>query len=163
DGRRGARLRPALPRARPADQQGRGGARIERLPPRPQRSRPPARARAGSGPAARPGRGGARAGRVEPRRGQAGDDRLPRDPPAAARLGDPERLIRDEPANGLDPAGVRWLRTFLQTLAAQGRTVLVSSHLLAEVAQTVDQVLIIDHGHLLASGRLDELTQNGKT
>jgi ABC-2 type transport system ATP-binding protein len=79
---------------------------------------------------------------------------------AAALLGDPELLILDEPANGLDPAGVRWLRTFLQTFAAQGRTVLVSSHLLAEVAQTVDRVLIIDHGRLLASGRLDELTRN---
>jgi ABC-2 type transport system ATP-binding protein len=77
---------------------------------------------------------------------------------AAALLGDPELLILDEPANGLDPAGVRWLRTFLQAFAAQGRTVLVSSHLLAEVAQTVDQVLIIDHGRLLASGRLEELT-----
>jgi ABC-2 type transport system ATP-binding protein len=82
---------------------------------------------------------------------------------AAALLGDPELLILDEPANGLDPAGVRWLRTFLQTYAAQGRTVLVSSHLLAEVAQTVDQVLIIDHGRLLASGRLDELTRDGRT
>jgi ABC-2 type transport system ATP-binding protein len=73
---------------------------------------------------------------------------------AAALLGDPELLILDEPANGLDPAGVRWLRTFLQTFAAEGRTVLVSSHLLAEVAQTVDRVLIIDHGRLLASGGL---------
>jgi ABC-2 type transport system ATP-binding protein len=82
---------------------------------------------------------------------------------AAALLGDPELLILDEPANGLDPAGVRWLRTFLQTFAAQGRTVLVSSHLLAEIAQTVDQVLIIDHGRLLASGRLDELTRDRRT
>jgi ABC-2 type transport system ATP-binding protein len=81
---------------------------------------------------------------------------------AAALLGDPELLILDEPANGLDPAGVRWLRTFLQAFAAQGRTVLVSSHLLAEVAQTVDRVLIIDHGRLLASGRLDELTRDGR-
>jgi ABC-2 type transport system ATP-binding protein len=79
---------------------------------------------------------------------------------AAALLGDPELLILDEPANGLDPAGVRWLRTFLQTFAAQGRTVLVSSHLLAEVAQTVDRVLIIDRGRLLASGRLEELTRD---
>jgi ABC-2 type transport system ATP-binding protein len=78
---------------------------------------------------------------------------------AAALLGDPELLILDEPANGLDPAGVRWLRTFLQGFAGQGRTVLVSSHLLAEVAQTVDRVLIIDHGRLLASGPLDELTR----
>ena len=82
---------------------------------------------------------------------------------AAALLGDPELLALDEPANGLDPAGVRWLRTFLQTLAAEGRTVLVSSHLLAEVAQTVDQVVIIDHGRLLASGSLDELTRGGQT
>jgi ABC-2 type transport system ATP-binding protein len=79
---------------------------------------------------------------------------------AAALLGDPQVLILDEPANGLDPAGVRWLRTFLRTFAAEGRTVLVSSHLLAEVAQTVDRVLIIDHGRLLASGALDELTRN---
>jgi ABC-2 type transport system ATP-binding protein len=81
---------------------------------------------------------------------------------AAALLGDPELLILDEPANGLDPAGVRWLRTFLQSFAAEGRTVLVSSHLLAEVAQTVDRVLIIDRGRLLASGRLDELTGDGR-
>jgi ABC-2 type transport system ATP-binding protein len=82
---------------------------------------------------------------------------------AVALLGDPELLVLDEPANGLDPAGVRWLRTFLQALAVQGRTVLVSSHLLAEVAQTVGQVLIIDHGRLLAGGRLDELTRDGRT
>jgi ABC-2 type transport system ATP-binding protein len=82
---------------------------------------------------------------------------------AAALLGDPELLILDEPANGLDPAGVRWLRTFLQGFARQGNTVLVSSHLLAEVAQTVDQVLIIDHGRLLARGRLDELTNEQRT
>jgi ABC-2 type transport system ATP-binding protein len=77
---------------------------------------------------------------------------------AAALLKDPELLILDEPANGLDPAGVHWLRNFLRTLALEGRTVLVASHLLAEVAQTVDQVLIIDHGRLLASGNLAELT-----
>jgi ABC-2 type transport system ATP-binding protein len=82
---------------------------------------------------------------------------------AAALLGDPELLILDEPANGLDPAGVRWLRTFLQSLAAEGRAVLVSSHLLAEVAQTVDRVVIIDRGRLLAQGPLDELTGNGRT
>jgi ABC-2 type transport system ATP-binding protein len=82
---------------------------------------------------------------------------------AAALLGEPELLILDEPANGLDPAGVRWLRNFLQTFAAQGRTVLVSSHLLAEVSQTVDQVLIIDRGRLLATGRLDELVRDRRT
>jgi ABC-2 type transport system ATP-binding protein len=82
---------------------------------------------------------------------------------AAALLGDPELLILDEPANGLDPAGVRWLRTFLQAFAAQGRTVLVSSHLLAEVTQTVDRVVIIDRGRLLANGRLDELTNDQRS
>jgi ABC-2 type transport system ATP-binding protein len=69
----------------------------------------------------------------------------------------------DEPANGLDPAGVHWLRTFLRQFADRGGTVLVSSHLLAEVAQTVDQILIIDRGRLVAGGRLDELTQNGRS
>jgi ABC-2 type transport system ATP-binding protein len=82
---------------------------------------------------------------------------------AAALLGDPELLILDEPANGLDPAGVHWLRTFLRGFADAGRTVLVASHLLAEVAQTVDQILIIDRGRLLASSGLDELTSDGRT
>jgi ABC-2 type transport system ATP-binding protein len=82
---------------------------------------------------------------------------------ATALLGDPEMLILDEPANGLDPAGVHWLRRFLRRFAEQGRTVLVSSHMLAEAAQTVDDVVIIDHGHLVATGRLDELTEDGRT
>ena len=69
---------------------------------------------------------------------------------ATALLCDPEVLILDEPANGLDPEGVHWLRRLLRGLAADGRTVLVSSHLLAEVAQTADSVLIMDHGRLIA-------------
>jgi ABC-2 type transport system ATP-binding protein len=77
---------------------------------------------------------------------------------APALLGDPELLILDEPANGLDPEGVRWLRDFLRTLASEGRTVLISSHVLAEVAQTVDQVLIISRGRLVLSSPLAELT-----
>jgi ABC-2 type transport system ATP-binding protein len=77
---------------------------------------------------------------------------------AVALLGDPELLVLDEPSNGLDPDGVRWLRDFLRKFAAEGRTVLVSSHALAEVAQTVDQVLIINHGRLVIEGSLDELT-----
>ena len=77
---------------------------------------------------------------------------------AAALLGDPELLILDEPANGLDPEGVRWLRDFLRRLASEGRTVLVSSHVLAEVAQTVDQVLIISRGRLVIESSLAELT-----
>jgi ABC-2 type transport system ATP-binding protein len=82
---------------------------------------------------------------------------------AAAMLGDPELLVLDEPANGLDPAGVRWLRQFLRTFADGGGTVLVSSHMLAEAAQTVDDVVIIDRGRRIASGALDELTERGRT
>jgi ABC-2 type transport system ATP-binding protein len=76
---------------------------------------------------------------------------------AGALLGEPEVLILDEPANGLDPEGIAWLRTLLQGLAAEGRSVLISSHLLSEVAQTVDRVVIIDHGKLRFAGSLDEL------
>jgi ABC-2 type transport system ATP-binding protein len=76
---------------------------------------------------------------------------------AAALLGDPELLILDEPANGLDPEGVRWLRDFLRAFASDSRTVLVSSHVLAEVAQTVDQVLIINRGRLVVESSLQEL------
>ena len=77
---------------------------------------------------------------------------------AVALLGDPELLILDEPANGLDPAGVRWLRDFLRDFAAGQRTVLISSHLLSEVAQTVDDVVIINHGRLVTESSLEELT-----
>jgi ABC-2 type transport system ATP-binding protein len=82
---------------------------------------------------------------------------------ASAVLGDPELLVLDEPANGLDPAGVNWLRRFLRRFADQGRTVLVSSHMLAEASQTVDHIVIIDRGRLVATGHLDELTQRGQT
>src|SRR5579863_8862162 len=77
---------------------------------------------------------------------------------AAALLGEPELLVLDEPANGLDPEGVRWLRDFLRSFASEGRTVLVSSHVLAEVAQTVDQVLIINRGRLVIESSLEGLT-----
>ena len=77
---------------------------------------------------------------------------------AAALLGDPQVLILDEPANGLDPEGVHWLRGLLRHLADQGRTVLVSSHVLAEVAQTVDQVVIIAGGRLVTQSTLAALT-----
>ncbi|MGH2791476.1 MAG: ABC transporter ATP-binding protein [Actinomycetota bacterium] len=76
---------------------------------------------------------------------------------AAALLGDPEVLILDEPANGLDPEGIRWLRGFLRALAAEGRTVLVSSHVLAEMSQTVDEVIVIGKGNLIAQAPLREL------
>ena len=82
---------------------------------------------------------------------------------AGALLGEPELLVLDEPANGLDPAGVRWLRTFLRRFAEAGGAVLVASHVLAEVAQAVDRVVIIDRGRLIASASLDELTTRGRT
>jgi ABC-2 type transport system ATP-binding protein len=77
---------------------------------------------------------------------------------AGALLGDPQALVLDEPANGLDPQGIRWLRDFLRARAAEGRTVLISSHVLAEVAQTVDEVVVISRGRLAAQGTLQELT-----
>jgi len=76
---------------------------------------------------------------------------------AAALLGDPKILILDEPANGLDPEGVRWLRELLRGLASQGRTVLVSSHLLAEVTQIADSVIILDRGRLITHSPLADL------
>jgi ABC-2 type transport system ATP-binding protein len=76
---------------------------------------------------------------------------------AAALLGDPEVLVLDEPANGLDPAGIRWLRDLLRSLAAEGRTILVSSHVLAEVAQTVDRVVIIHRGRLVQQATIAEV------
>jgi ABC-2 type transport system ATP-binding protein len=82
---------------------------------------------------------------------------------AAAMLGDPDVLVLDEPANGLDPAGIHWLRGFLRQFAAQGRTVLLSSHALAEVAQTVDAVLIIDTGRLRATVGLDQLADRARS
>jgi ABC-2 type transport system ATP-binding protein len=82
---------------------------------------------------------------------------------AAALLGDPDLLVLDEPANGLDPAGIHWLRNFLRGFARLGGTVLLSSHGLAEIAQTVDQVLIINRGRLAASARLAEFAGRGQT
>lgn len=77
---------------------------------------------------------------------------------AGAILGEPEILILDEPANGLDPAGIAWLRNFLKSMAASGKTILVSSHQLAEMQNTVDQVLIINKGKLIAQGSISEVT-----
>jgi ABC-2 type transport system ATP-binding protein len=74
-------------------------------------------------------------------------------------LGDPAVLILDEPLNGLDPDGIRWMRGLLRQLAADGRTILVSSHLLAEAAQTVQDVVVISHGRLAAEGPVTELIQ----
>jgi ABC-2 type transport system ATP-binding protein len=80
---------------------------------------------------------------------------------ASALLTDPEVLILDEPANGLDPGAVRWLRDLVRGLADEGAAVLISSHILAEVAQTVDSVVILDRGHLVALSSLAGLTAGG--
>src|SRR5271165_3184088 len=77
---------------------------------------------------------------------------------AAALLGDPAVLLLDEPVNGLDPEGIRWIRNLLKSLAAHGRTVLVSSHLISEVAQTADQLIVIGQGRLLAQTTVAELS-----
>jgi ABC-2 type transport system ATP-binding protein len=78
---------------------------------------------------------------------------------ASALLGDPQILVLDEPLNGLDPQGIRWLRTFLRKHAANGGTVLVSSHVLTETAQTVDDVVVIHNGRLVRQGSIDELLE----
>ncbi|MGH3435675.1 MAG: ABC transporter ATP-binding protein [Sciscionella sp.] len=79
---------------------------------------------------------------------------------ATALLGDPQVLVLDEPANGLDPEGIAWLRQFLRSYAASGRTVLISSHLLAEIEQTVDQVVIISRGQTMYYGPLENLRRS---
>ena len=145
---------PALRRARPPERARRRRARARELPPGPQRPQPPARARRRR-TASRVARGrGARAGGLT----DAADRRVKgysmgmrqRLAIAAALLGDPEVLILDEPVNGLDPPGIRWIRGLLREQAGRGRAVLVSSHLLSEVAQSVDDVVVISHGVLRA-------------
>jgi ABC-2 type transport system ATP-binding protein len=80
---------------------------------------------------------------------------------AAALLGNPGTLILDEPANGLDPEGIRWIRDLMRDVAAEGRTVLVSSHLMSEMAQTADQLIVIGRGRLLADTTVEEFIQRG--
>lgn len=82
---------------------------------------------------------------------------------AAALLADPEILILDEPVNGLDPEGIRWIRTFLRQRAEAGNTVLLSSHLMGELAETVDDVVIIKQGRIVADGTLEEVTGSHST
>ena len=77
---------------------------------------------------------------------------------AAALLGDPAVLLLDEPVNGLDPEGIRWIRNLLRSLAAQGRTVFVSSHLISEMALTADRLVVIGQGRLLAETSVAELS-----
>ncbi len=78
---------------------------------------------------------------------------------AAALLGDPHTLILDEPVNGLDPEGVRWVRQFVRHAASEGRTVLLSSHLMSEMAQTADHVIVMGRGRVLADAALDDLVR----
>jgi ABC-2 type transport system ATP-binding protein len=80
---------------------------------------------------------------------------------AAALLGDPGVLLLDEPVNGLDPAGVRWVRDLIGAQARQGRTVFVSSHLISEMALTADRVLVIGRGRLLADATVADLASRG--
>jgi ABC-2 type transport system ATP-binding protein len=82
---------------------------------------------------------------------------------ASALLGDPQILVLDEPLNGLDPQGIRWLRTFLRERAANGKTVLLSSHVLSEAAQTVDDVVVIHKGRLVRQGSIEELERLGRS
>jgi ABC-2 type transport system ATP-binding protein len=81
---------------------------------------------------------------------------------ASALLGDPDILVLDEPLNGLDPQGIRWVRTLLRERAAGGRTVLLSSHVLTEAAQTVDDVVVIHKGRLVRQGSIEELERLGR-
>ena len=77
---------------------------------------------------------------------------------ATALLGDPQVLVLDEPTNGLDPEGIRWLRQLLKSFAAEGRTVLLSSHLMSEMANTVDDVVVINRGRIITHGTVGEIT-----
>jgi ABC-2 type transport system ATP-binding protein len=77
---------------------------------------------------------------------------------AAALLGDPGIVILDEPVNGLDPEGIRWVRNLLKSLAAEDRTILVSSHLISEIAQTADELIVIGRGRLLAHTTVEQLS-----
>jgi ABC-2 type transport system ATP-binding protein len=82
---------------------------------------------------------------------------------AAALLGDPQTLLFDEPINGLDPDGIFWLRNFMRSLASEGRTVFVSSHLMSEMAQTADHLLVIGRGRIIADAGMDELIRRHAT
>jgi ABC-2 type transport system ATP-binding protein len=81
---------------------------------------------------------------------------------AGALLGDPEVLLFDEPVNGLDPEGIRWIREFFRSLANEGRTVFVSSHLMSEMAVSADQIIVIGRGKFITQGSIDSLTATAK-
>jgi ABC-2 type transport system ATP-binding protein len=81
---------------------------------------------------------------------------------AAALLGDPRTLILDEPVNGLDPEGVKWVRTMVRYLAGEGRTVFISSHLMSEMAQTADHLLVIGRGRIITAGPIEEVVASAR-
>ena len=133
------------------------------VPPGPQRPSPPAALAASNGDPAVPGGGGARRRRPGRRAAAGGRGSSPsawrqRLGIAAALLGDPAVLLLDEPVNGLDPEGIRWIRDLLRSLAAEGRTVFVSSHLISEMALTAEQLVVIGRGRLLADTSVAELS-----
>jgi ABC-2 type transport system ATP-binding protein len=82
---------------------------------------------------------------------------------ATALLGDPGTLLLDEPVNGLDPEGIQWIRGLLRSLADEGRSVLVSSHLMSEMAQTADRLVVVGRGRLIAEGTVEEVVQGSVT
>jgi ABC-2 type transport system ATP-binding protein len=82
---------------------------------------------------------------------------------ASALLGDPGTLLFDEPVNGLDPEGIQWIRQLLRSLAGEGRSILVSSHLMSEMAQTADRLIVVGRGRLIAEGTIDDIVQRGST
>jgi ABC-2 type transport system ATP-binding protein len=82
---------------------------------------------------------------------------------ASALLGDPATLILDEPVNGLDPEGIRWIRDLLKGLAAEGRTVFVSSHLMSEMALTAEHLIVVGRGRLIADASMDEFTRRASS
>jgi ABC-2 type transport system ATP-binding protein len=82
---------------------------------------------------------------------------------AAALLGDPATLLLDEPVNGLDPEGIQWIRTLMRRLAAEGRTVFVSSHLMSEMSQTADHLIVIGRGSLIAEGTVEDVVARSST
>ena len=82
---------------------------------------------------------------------------------AAALLGQPQTVVLDEPVNGLEPDGVRWIRLLLKSLAAEGRTVLVSSHLMSEMAQTATQLIVLGRGKLISQGSVEDFVDHATT
>src|SRR5699024_5770227 len=82
---------------------------------------------------------------------------------AAAMLGDPKTLVLDEPVNGLDPEGVKWVRTMVRYLASQGRTVFLSSHLMSEMAITADDLIVIGRGRIITSGSVNDIISSSTT